>query len=198
MLKWDVFFWFLGGGGWWGFYLTEVGISEVMRRRDHGFEYHNENQCPFIQGHVQYLDLSCFSLWKHTYSCWNVISLQRVTFYIHVHTSIYLAGNLFGFTFIFYSPPSRSAVISLSKETPKKHSKLCSFWQLSCRIHARTSCLHVFQTLGSAFKVNSTPHLSMNPPSESICDTKRQRSLRSCLIFPIGYTFIPLSAADHP
>lgn len=57
MLTWDIYFG--GGRQCLSFYLTRVGKSEVMRRRDHGFEYHNENLCPFIQGHVHYLDLSC-------------------------------------------------------------------------------------------------------------------------------------------
>lgn len=37
-------------------YLTEVGRGELKRRCIPEFEYYNDNLCPFIQGHVRYLD----------------------------------------------------------------------------------------------------------------------------------------------
>lgn len=83
------------------------------------------------------------------------------------------------------------AVVSLSRETPQT-SNFCGFWQPSTKYMPALPTSVCFKH--KVLHLKSIRHLiSVWIPSESVCDMKSQRSLRSCLIFPIGYTFIPLS-----
>lgn len=87
--------------------------------------------------------------------------------------------------------------INICEQRNSQNSKLSSFWQLSTKYLPELPVSVCFQH--EVLHLKSIRHLiSVWIPSESVCDMKSERSLRSCLTLPIGYTFIPLSAADHP
>lgn len=81
--------------------------------------------------------------------------------------------------------------IYISEQRNSENSKLCSFWQLLTKYMPELPVSVCFKH--KVLHLKSIRHLiSLWIPTESTCDTRRRRSLRSCLIFPIGYTFIPL------